>query len=400
MVATAVRRSFPGGQLSDGSPAGDQLGYARGAGVKVAVFDTWPLTRNRLFPGSLGAIRAAHARLGPTAGRRIARAATGGIVPADAVFDYVSGSELEEMQCAKRRADGGLAAPYDIRDHGLFIADIIDAIAPNAELSVYRVLNNYGAGDLQTIAAAVQHAIDNRNGRPLLLNLSLAFGPALVVLEEYLKAPERAFEDGARWVKFVSEVLAGRRPTKTKLAALRDHPALQAVSYLFDLSGVGQVLAVAAAGNDSRSGQRAAPRAPACHEGILGVSSAVDSTGKGAAFSNHDDVIEPVDDGVPAFGGDADPASGQTLSGPVGLFTAPYFPDGTGNQTGWARWAGTSFAAPFASGLAACIWSEDPNLAAYNPTGATIAGGAPRDLVRAVTEPAGARRRVIELRRE
>jgi subtilisin family serine protease len=54
----------------------------------------------------------------------------------------------------------------------------------------------------------------------------------------------------------------------------------------------------------------------------------------------------------------------------VGVFSAPTFPrvaltpPGVApppqNTTGWAYWAGTSFATPIVSGIAASVWSSDP----------------------------------------
>jgi subtilisin family serine protease len=44
-----------------------------------------------------------------------------------------------------------------------------------------------------------------------------------------------------------------------------------------------------------------------------------------------------------------------------GLYSAPALAAGK-NETGWALWAGTSFAAPVITGLAADLWAEHPEL--------------------------------------
>ena len=44
-----------------------------------------------------------------------------------------------------------------------------------------------------------------------------------------------------------------------------------------------------------------------------------------------------------------------------GLYSAAELAAGK-NETGWALWAGTSFAAPVITGLAADLWAEHPEL--------------------------------------
>jgi len=41
---------------------------------------------------------------------------------------------------------------YQMTDHGLFVAGIVNSLAPSAEIHLYEVLNPQGAGDLQSIA--------------------------------------------------------------------------------------------------------------------------------------------------------------------------------------------------------------------------------------------------------
>lgn len=108
---------------------------------------------------------------------------------------------------------------------------------------------------------------------------------------------------------------------------------------------------------------------------MLGVSSVVNAVGRIASYSNDDDFIDTPDDGIGAFGGDADDLTGMTTDGIVGLYVSPRIPPdtpdmparpGTGNlggpanTRGWASWSGTSFAAPIAAGFAACLWSAAP----------------------------------------
>lgn len=74
--------------------------------------------------------------------------------------------------------------------------------------------------------------------------------------------------------------------------------------------------------------------------------------------------------GLAVFGGAAAPANSQdedepwvTTEGVVGLFSAATLPLGGGrNTSGWAAWAGTSFATPIAAALAADVLTRDPTL--------------------------------------
>jgi subtilisin family serine protease len=165
-------------------------------------------------------------------------------------------------------------------------------------------------------------------------------------------------------------------------------------------------LLVAAAGNDSCNDRaRLGPRLPAALDGALAVSAFVRDARNGSAmqiadYSNDDDCL-PHNDGIGAFGGNvrqavlahgaAAAAGGQVQQYAetdraqelVGLYVGDAYPADrphsapAENTTGWAGWAGTSFATPVAAGFAACLWSENPDLTArgvrdsivYNPDG-------------------------------
>ncbi|MGH8016390.1 MAG: S8 family peptidase, partial [Candidatus Zixiibacteriota bacterium] len=112
----------------------------------------------------------------------------------------------------------------------------------------------------------------------------------------------------------LSLVMPGSHPTVVK--------ALQYARF-------NEVLVVASAGNDSSL----LARFPASDENAISVA-AVDSFGFKADFSNYDASVELVAPGT-------------------GIYAS--FP---GNQ--YARWDGTSFAAPFVSGQAALLYALDP----------------------------------------
>jgi hypothetical protein len=131
------------------------------------------------------------------------------------------------------------------------------------------------------------------------------------------------------------------------------------VDHMLGLDGLDNVLAIAAAGNDSNLPDRLyGPRLPSAIEGIVGVA-ALDRNGRPTRYTNANDIFAP-DDGTEAFGGDA--TEGRSTDGLIGLYVADELPPGVpgGNTHGRAMWAGTSFATPIATGVAARLWAEAP----------------------------------------
>jgi hypothetical protein len=399
----------------------DVRGAADGRGVRIAVFDTWPLAATG--PGTAEDV--AHAVADDPFGRIRAFMEThtlngshpvldglldDGMLPENHVYDvFRHFSTVAGDECIMHRTCDGRVVPVgDVADHGLFIAGLLHEVAPRAELSVYRVCNDRGIGDLHTVALAVEHAVSRARGQDikLILNLSLGFAAELPVIDLLMADPEWPARRPEAWTAEVASQIPsvhGRRPDAI-LSRLIDQGLLRAdpvaggrtsVSFLGPLATLdhlftgrglpGNVLAVAAAGNDSCPGTRAEPRLPAAIEGVLGVS-AVRANGVRSSFSNDDDIYPP-DDGISAFGGEIE-ANGRTIEGVIGasINDYPNGYDGTGsgaNTTGLALWAGTSFAAPLVAGVAACAWSEEQSL-----TG--------QDLLRRICdEPSGASRPFI-----
>lgn len=77
-----------------------------------------------------------------------------------------------------------------------------------------------------------------------------------------------------------------------------------------------------------------------------------------AHYSNADDLTAP-DDGITAFGGDAELQTGRSTDAPVALYISDNYPGG--NADGLAQRSGTAFAAPITSADAARLWSAAPN---------------------------------------
>lgn len=380
-------------------PPDKQAGDEPGKGVRVAVLDTWP----RDTRGPLALIDDVYEQLrnrpiDPVDEPFLRDAANGTLVAPDNVHDLVGGPPLAGVRCVRRRDGSTVDPPYPLPDHGLFIANLVRDIARNAEIHVYRVCNDWGNADLETVTTAVQDAIDQFNQdrdakkvNALVINLSLGFGPEmLLVARQLLDDPTWPLLDRDSWVRHVAATVPGVGPVGTRAAVVRNmekdvirvERSLWGLDHVFgfDLAQE-QVFVVAAAGNDSSRRRRkvAGPRVPAAIEGVLGVSAIKNRRGDPADYSNEDDFINTEDDGVGAWGGDVDDSTGRTTDGVIGLYVSrkipPDGPDmprwpGTGstggdaNTRGWARWAGTSFAAPIASAFAACLWSEQPGYTA------------------------------------
>lgn len=316
------------------------------------------------------------------------RAASGQIV--ERVIEYTGATPAVVMPCP-HTADG---ARLDVSSHGLFVADIIKDIAPGAEVWVYRVLGNDGVGDLHTIAAAVKAAIADATTedgqKPLILNLSLGFGPQLALLDKLLSDPKLTKGDLAAWQKAVDEMQPPASATaeeqqleQNQIVVQRDGRysfvrGLELIDHVFAATGGRtNVLAVAATGNDSKDGTLPfGPRVPAAIDSVLAAAAFQPPAGEGGdwdrvGYSNND-ALFPGNDGIGAYGGKVVSESGVPLSrnGLIGLYAGDTIPEylpgkapaaraePAANDTGWAMWSGSSFAAPIAAGFAACLWSE------------------------------------------
>ncbi len=243
-------------------------------------------------------------------------------------------------------------------DHGLFIAGIIKDIAPRADVHLIRVLDNCGMGDLLTLTFALSMlpgALVPNGGRRLIVNLSLSID---VPLDDDLLA---------FWFPLTARDQATQATHQQEIADILDliHSAFKAVIDWLLTRGH---LVVASTGNDALG--RANPpeaRLPARYPGVLSVA-AINRQGNASAFSN-----QATNDGVAILGGDAAYKSGTTeveiRTNPstgrpdavVGIYEAPTLPFNAGNNTtGWAFWAGTSFAAPIVSALAAVLCMPAP----------------------------------------
>lgn len=263
----------------------------------------------------------------------------------------------------------GRAAQHEMPDHGLFAAGIVRTLAPGAEIRLIRVLDDYGVGDLLALAQVLallpatllgEGPLDPPGKRRLIVNLSLtaALPPDAAFLDLWFPETMRGAKNHAIFRRRFADICATLDTIQLGLRAVVDW-----------LAARDNVLLIAAAGNDGQRPEgRPAPAAPARYDSVLGVG-ALRADGGAARFSNRGDIAV-FGDGVAAFGGNVKPDSSGELGvidqganglpdAVVGAAIAPTLPpEATPNATGWARWAGTSFAAPIVSGLAAARWSQ------------------------------------------
>jgi hypothetical protein len=226
-------------------------------------------------------------------GTRVRTAPAGAPRPRVTVLDTGlarDGLRPQQLDTVHHPAAGWQEGPDDDNDtyldpaagHGTFIAALIDEACPGCEITIDRVLTNYGAGDEVAIAQRIDAA-----GGVDLLNLSLG-GYAMEHMDVLAAAVRSAQNRGT--------------------------------------------VVVSSAGNDGTC----RPTFPAALPGVVSVA-ALGPSGP-ARFSNFGPWIRACAPGVDLVsgffttfdGGDAAPSGGVD-------------PD---SFAGWARWSGTSFAAP------------------------------------------------------
>jgi hypothetical protein len=273
---------------------------------------------------------------------------------------------------------------YDMSDHGLFAAGIIRTIAPKAKLRLFEVMNHYGVGSIETIAAglltayAMQRA-QGDNPPAMLINASLMLGVP---------------HGGHNHDNFPARLL----DPLVWAFMLRQFGDLVA---LVQSAGID---ILAAAGNDSKGRPRQAVRFPAAFDGVISVGAvarpastgntrAADYSNQSARPSRHPGELDrdglvtlggeeglergvrgifvggiprplPDDDHEHGHGGGHDhdhapedlPADGDH---PIGRY--PPHQDQheyDACSTGWAWWSGTSFATPILTGQLARLRGE------------------------------------------
>ncbi|HET9907542.1 MAG TPA: S8/S53 family peptidase [Anaerolineales bacterium] len=238
---------------------------------------------------------------------------------------------------------------YQMPDHGTFIASIIRAIVPTAQVYLYEVLNSYGVGCFISIAQGVVDAVIQRgtNTPALILNCSFML------------------DDDLQDLDIEMEILKRRNIRNLLRTSMRD--VFDWVTRTSNLN----VVVVASAGNDSLQGNRKDARYPAAFNDVVSVAALPKnypkSSGKYryASYSNRSHSREPNKGSaysIATFGGELISGSSSPREGVLGVYIGEVptqNSDGTfsqtppANVTSWAEWSGTSFSAPIISGLLA-----------------------------------------------
>ncbi len=273
--------------------------------------------------------------------------------------------------------------PHPVTDHGVFVAGIIHSIAPDADIRMYPMLDDFGVGGVfELMSALSQLQSDIASGKTcnkVVINMS-----------------------------FVMTIFTS--PYKDLLIMVLDFLFKQRFAAFDDFNenaSNAEVYIVAAVGNERRNAAQPAPppEFPANYDidNVIGVSAAMfrtrpnalDEPGVFSTFDTSDAQNVTIYSNAPetrpekgfiTFGGEAGMNGAlrqATQLGIIGIYLNPlpkpgamsasnlnYLP----NPSGWARWAGTSFATPIISGALALCLSSGQNTAAMrifnnaNPT--------------------------------
>ncbi|GAC1379260.1 MAG: hypothetical protein NVS4B7_01400 [Ktedonobacteraceae bacterium] len=340
-------------QLSDST-----LQNATGKGVTVFVLDTMPSSEQ---------IQQAALKAGDN--NPLLQQVIENVTFTDRMSYALDLPDLDQVATGKD-AYGQLVG-FPMTDHGIFIAGIIQDLAPEAKIECIRVLNDYGVGDTNTLIATfgeIQQRMESGDlqNTPVVINLSLVVLPPVNDTDTAQKLSDDTLQLAINTLREAMQKLA-------------DQGAIFAAS----------------AGNDSdprdkmnkdTPGKHLEPRYPA--KLAFGTSDipniipigAVNGSGQAASYSNN-----PGSHGIATYGGEIPeiepavrPAANletvkvvPPIDALCGIYTASQYPAlvmdsniplslsadypeyPATSTNAWAYWAGTSFATPIISALAA-----------------------------------------------
>jgi hypothetical protein len=244
-------------------------------------------------------------------------------------------------------------ASTSIREHGVFISAIIHHLAGGATVHLIRVLNDYGVGDLQSLATGLAMVQQNTSS-PVFVNLSLDIVPPLGCLADVLQNPE-GFQSSQNLNKCAEN--DSMPSSLTPIVHTLGRP-------IADVLSLGHVVVSAAAGNDSNTppGARYNQDLPAAFCGVVAVAAAQNPVGAQWVYpaSPNPQTLDPESNrsngqcvSLPTVAGIAPPsqAAGDKAVALGDNICSLYLQSFSGgNPLGFAEWSGTSFATAYITG--------------------------------------------------
>jgi subtilisin family serine protease len=334
-ISTEVMRqwallSSPGINLPTPLPDEKDTSQPRGRGVRIGVFDTSPF--------------------GPRTDKRITPTPVPLTIPPEFPAKPTN-LQLTGIDGMTVILDHQKALGYDVSDHGLFVAGLIHAVAPESEIYLIRALNDEGCGHVFMLTKAINDFVNlmlSSTGQKHLDKVILSLS-----LTVHRPSPQIRNEDPELWGKIQEEI------TNLRLAIGEAH-------------NKGAII-VSASGNNSTLDQLEDMQIPATYDRAIGVA-ASNMEADRSCYSNRGDVAAPGGDGGEDLGTPCAPRSETWDAPPVPTATVaatatpqPGCTDmatcqyglislslkTTGGTPGYIYWAGTSFSTPLVSGLAA-----------------------------------------------
>jgi hypothetical protein len=241
----------------------------------------------------------------------------------------------------------------DMSDHGIYIAGIIQRLSPHASLHLIEVLNSAGAGTTNSLLWGFQQIQYKQKNKatPFIVNCSLT----TKIIPHTFDLPGR--------IELIKEYTGVYDIIAVFYAITRNQELFSCLSDMIEFMHRYDCFIVAAAGNDSEDFYpfHNSPGFPALlgdyyGEKVIGVG-ACDHKGELTSYTNL-----PGANGLLAYGGEVDSRK-VTIDGINSLYFSPVYGGiSIPNNTGWARWAGSSFSAGVVSGTLAAILADGPIL--------------------------------------